>query len=127
MARVSQLHAAYHKTPVYSMPDYGPFEVFADLQTTPPGCVKPEEAVVAALEGLPWMRFYEVWPSHNAQTAVAGYCERNVRNALREAELGIRKSSTRRTWLASCSSCSCSSFAAAAAAATILILLLPPS
>jgi hypothetical protein len=39
------------------------------------------------------MRFYEVWPSHNAQTAVPGYCERNVRNALREAALGIRASS----------------------------------
>jgi hypothetical protein len=93
LTRVSQLHAAYRKTPVYSLPNYGPFEVFADLQTKPvPGCVEPEEAVVKALEGLPWMRFYEVWPSHNAQTAVAGYCERNVRNALREAALGIRAS-----------------------------------
>ena len=113
LARVSQLHAAYRKTPVYSLADYGPFEVFSEYETSPPSCVEPEEDVVDALSGLPWvstaasfcrarwnvaqivcrqMRFYEVWPSANAQTAVPGYCERNVRNALREAELGIRAS-----------------------------------
>ena len=55
LARVSQLHAAYRKTPVYSLADYGPFEVFSEYETSPPSCVEPEEDVVDALSGLPWV------------------------------------------------------------------------
>ena len=43
-----------------------------------------EDAYAAALAGLPWMRFYEVWMGHGAAQDLA-----LLKNAMREVELGV--------------------------------------